>query len=59
LRAGEGAAVRVQLQSGSEPFRAQLIGATTAYLFLYEASSGQVTVVPVENLASLVPAPVG
>lgn len=62
LRAGEGARVRVELQSGTYlgrlgtlPFEADLIGATTAYVFLYDVASGQTTVVPLENLASLVP----
>jgi hypothetical protein len=62
LRSGEGNAVRVQLQAGTYqgrdarmPAEAQLIGATTAYLFLYDRNSGQATVVPVENVATLVP----
>jgi hypothetical protein len=62
LRSGEGARVRVELQSGTYlgrmgtiPFEADLIGATTAYVFLYDRDSGRVTVVPVENLATLSP----
>jgi len=63
LRSGNVGHVTVQLQTGtyggreaSIPFDAQLIGATTAYVFLYDRVSGRTTVVPVENLASLVPA---
>jgi hypothetical protein len=62
LRSGEGARVRVELQSGTylgrmgtTPFEAALIGATSGYVFLYDAASAQATVVPLENLASLVP----
>ena len=62
LRSGDVARVRVELQSGTYlgrmgtvPFEADLIGATTAYVFLYDGASGQTTVVPLENLASLVP----
>ncbi|MEQ1855013.1 MAG: hypothetical protein ABL963_01005 [Longimicrobiales bacterium] len=62
LRSGSGSAVTVQLQSGtyhgrdaSAPFAATFVGATTAYVFLYDRPTGEVTVVPVENVASLVP----
>ncbi len=66
LRSGEVPPVLVQLQSGTyrgrdgtQSFTAHLIGATTAYVFLYDRSSDQVTVVPVENLATLVPVGAG
>ena len=52
--------VEVQLASGSydggdatRPFSAGLLGATSAYVFLLDVETGGVTVVPVENLASM------
>ena len=60
IRRGEGPAVTVQLQSGTVggrdatiPFSTQLLGTTSAYVLLYERSERTVTVVPVENVASL------
>ncbi len=60
MRAGEVRAVEAQLQSGqylgqdaTQPFRTSVLGTTTDYVFLYDVGSGAVTIVPVENLASL------
>ena len=60
VRAGSSPAVEVQLgageylgRDGSTPFRATLLGTTTAFVFLYDRETGRTTIVPVENLASL------
>lgn len=60
VRAGSAQVVEVQLgageylgQDGSVPFRATLLGTTTSFVFLYDQASRGVTIVPVENLASL------
>jgi hypothetical protein len=52
--------VEVQLQSGTyagrdatRPFLATLLGATSAYVFLYDGDSERATIVPVENLGSM------
>ena len=60
VRAGSVATVEAQLlggqylgRDGTRPFRASLLGTTAAFVFLYDQGSGDVTIVPVENLASL------
>lgn len=60
MEAGEVRTVEAQLQSGqylgqdaTQPFRTSVLGTTTGYVFLYDVGSGVVTIVPVENLASL------
>lgn len=64
VRAGEATVVEVRLGSGDQPgmnasgpFRATLLGTTTSFVFLYDGSTRVVTIVPVENLASLMMGP--
>jgi len=38
---------------GTVPFETMLLGTTSAYVFFYDVASERVTVVPVENLASI------
>ena len=62
VRVGRAPLVEVELQSGTyrgadaaRAFEARLLGTTSAYVFLYDAASGEVTVVPVENLSRITP----
>ena len=60
VRDGRGTAVTVELQSAAADgirdagaFSAHLLGATSAYVFLYDVEGREVSAIPLENLARL------
>jgi len=62
IRAGDAPGVTVQLQAGmylgrdaTLPFASKLLGTTSSFVFLYDEASASATVVPVENIALMIP----